>query len=342
LAQCGIDRIDGLFAGRADASPISEGDPDRQSVGVVQDLLAGQGQRGLPNLLSASYGVFGAVTASAVQSFRKLQNLPDGQQVDSGFVRSLVCTPAASPMISRGYLTFVLDIAYAGLAKVLSVVAQMEGAGKFAALNLNTDCAGLSFGLIQWAQRPGRLAEILNAFNQAGRSDFVQIFGSGSAIVADGLLAHTKKPSGGVDPKTGATTDPAFDLVREPWVSRFRRAALSIAFQKVQVQTALSAFEDSCAQIRKFAPEVRSEQGMAFMIDVANQFGNGGVCNLYKAVRRDGMSETTLLQAIATESVNRIQTAFKAGTDARRQSFLATNFLSDAPLVDAVGGDRPA
>ena len=99
-----------------------------------------------------------------------------------------------------------------------------SGSGKFGALNLNTDGAGLSFGLIQWAQRPGRLAEIVYAFCQAGAEDFARIFGYGTLPTAQGLLAHIRKPNGGVDPASGTTTDPDFDLIYEPWVSRFRAA----------------------------------------------------------------------------------------------------------------------
>jgi hypothetical protein len=342
VALCGIDRIDDLLAGKPSALNILPGDDDKQSVGAVQELLTGHGQRRLPNLLSPNYGVFGSLTAAAVQSFRKLQNLGDSQVVDCSILQALVRVPAQSPIISRPYLTLVLDFAYSGLAKILSVVAQMEGGGRFAALNLNTDWCGLSFGLIQWAQKPGRLAEILSAFNNAERDDFVQVFGAGSVAVADGLLGHTRKPYGGVDRKAGTASDAGFDLVREPWVSRFRRAALWVPFQKVQVQTALVAFQHSCDGIRKFAPEVHSEQGIAFMIDVANQFGNGGVRSLYRAVRRDGMNETALLQAIATESVKRMQVSFKAATQIRRQSFLATIFVSDTPFANAATANEPA
>ncbi|MGC1373620.1 MAG: peptidoglycan-binding domain-containing protein [Candidatus Sulfotelmatobacter sp.] len=193
MGLCRISRIDDLNAGAPTATAIAPGDTDRQSVQVVQSLLSGQGARGLPNLLSADYGVFGPVTSTAVQNFRSHNGLPAGNQVDARTLQTLVQTPALTPIVSRGYLTLVLDFNYCGLARILSVVAHMEGAGKFGALNLNTDKAGLSFGLIQWAQKPGRLAEILNAFFSASAAGLVRIFGAGDAALASGLMRKRSK-----------------------------------------------------------------------------------------------------------------------------------------------------
>jgi len=334
MALCGIPRIDDLNCGAANAAPIRAGDTDRDSIGLFQQMLAGMGQAGLPNLLSPDYGIFGSRTAAAVQTFRAAQGLPSGDALDAQCLQALVQASATVPVASRGYLTLVLDISYSGLAKILSVVAQMEGAGKFSALNLNTDKAGLSFGLIQWAQKPGRLAEILKAFLKASPSDFARIFGDGNADLASQLIAHTQKVKGGIDPATGLTTDPAFDLISEPWVTRFRQAALFRPFQKVQVQTALDDFSDSWRIVRAYAPELTTERAVGFMLDVANQFGDGGLHSIYDAVAHDGISTNDLLQAIADESVARIQDPWKLGTQARRQHFLTTTFLSDGPFAD--------
>jgi hypothetical protein len=334
MALCGISRIDDLNAGAAAANPIGPGDTDSESVGVIQNLLTAQGQNGLPNLLSPDFGSFGPLTSAAVQSFRAQQSLPAGNQVDAQTLQGLVQSPATAPIASRGYLTLVLGFAYGGLAKILSVVAQMEGAGKFSAMNLNGDKAGLSFGLIQWAQKPGRLSEILNALFAASAADFIRILGEGDANAASGLIAHTQQPGGGIDPATGQTTDPAFDLVNDPWVSRFRGAALWVPFQQVQVQTALNDFRGSLAQIEQYAPELNSERAVGFMLDLANQFGNGGAHSIYQAVWQDGMTIPAALQAMANESVQRIQDAWKTGTQARRQHFLTTDFLSDEAFSD--------
>jgi hypothetical protein len=51
------------------------------------------------------------------------------------------------------------------------------------------------------------------------------------------------------------------------------------------------------------------------------------------------MAVSDLLQAIADESVARIQDPWKTGTQGRRQHFLTTKFLSDGPFVNT---DNPA
>jgi hypothetical protein len=335
MAPCGIPRIDDLNTGTATATAIGPGDPDRQSVQVIQSLLSGQGTSGMPNLLNADYGVFGPMTSTAVQNFRARNGLPAGDQVDATTLQALVLTPAVAPIVSRGYITLSLNFNYSGLAKILSVVAQMEGAGKFAAMNLNRDNAGMSFGLIQWAQKPGRLAEILNAFSSSGSPDFVRIFGAGDSTVATGLLAHTKQVNGGVNPATGLTTDSNFDLVNEPWVSRFRAAALWKPFQQTQVQTATSDFRSSLAMIQQYAPQLTSERAIGFTLDLANQFGDAGARSIYRSVWQAGMSVSDLLQQMASESVQRIQDPWKSATQVRRNLFLTTPFLSDNPFVDS-------
>ncbi len=329
MALCGIARIDDLMAGAASATSIGAGDPDKESVQVIQSLLTGQGEKNLPNLLGTEYGEFGSLTAAAVNSFRTRQRLPAGSQVDGQTLQRMVKAPAPAAILSRGYLTLALDFEYSGLAKILSVVAQMEGAGKFGALNLNTDKAGLSFGLIQWAQKPGRLAEIVNAFFAASAADFVRIFGGGDANLAAGLVAHTKQVDGGADHATGVTTDSNFDLVNEPWVGRFRAAAMWVPFQRVQVQTALSDFQSSLAMIQQYAPQLNSERAVGFMLDLANQCGNSGARGIYRSVWKDGTSASDLLRGMAAESVQRVSDSWKAGTQARREHFLTTSFLSD-------------
>jgi len=335
MAPCGIPRIDDLNSGAASASPIGPGDPDTNSVGLLQQMLAGQGQTGLPNLLSLDYGVFGPRTTAAVQNFRVQQGLPAADQIDAPCLQSLVQAAAPAPVASRGYVTLVLNCPYNGLTKILSVVAQMEGAGKFGALNPNTDKAGLSFGLIQWAQKPGRLTEILQAFSTARPSDFTHILGGGDANVAAQLIAHTQLANGGIDPATGQTIDDAFDLVNEPWVSRFRQAAQFQPFQQIQVQTAVNDFAASLSRMQQYAPQMTSERAVGFMLDLANQFGDGGARSVFQAVVKPGMALGDLLQGMADESVARMPDPFKAGTQARRQHFITTTFLSDSPFTNA-------
>lgn len=324
--QCDIPGVDDLLKGD-NAPPIDAKSPPL-AIGAIQDLLAGHGFRGVPALVSPQYGRWTPSTTSALQTFQKDNGLNAADRVDGQSLRKALTVAAVDPRASEVYLSLVLGIPATGMKKILSLVAQMEGAGKFGAINLNTDGAGLSFGLIQWAQKPGRLTEILSAMSAADRNLFVSIFG-GNDVVADGLLNHCRRPNGGVDPKTGATTDPAFNLIEEPWVGRFKQSALEKQFQKVQVQVALQSFNRSYARIRELAPDLTSERSVAFLLDVANQFGDGGLAKLYRDIHRPGMTEPDLLQSIADETVVRVPDPLKAGVRSRREHFLQTSLLSD-------------
>jgi peptidoglycan hydrolase-like protein with peptidoglycan-binding domain len=332
--RCGIQLIDDLLNGAPTAAPLGPGNSATAAIGAVQDLLTGQGFARLPSVLSTAYGIFGQRTADAIRSFQSKQSLAETGAVDGPTLSKLVAAPAPDPRASQVYLSLALGFRSTGMYRILSLVAQMEGIGKFAAINPNTDRAGLSFGLIQWAQRPGRLAQILLAMSNADRQQFVDIFGDGDDRVADALIAHTSSLSGGVDPKTGITTSTAFDLVNEPWVSRFRTAALVTRFQQVQVQTARTAFDSSCRALLRYAPEIVSERAVGFMLDVANQCGDAGTEKIYRSLHHAGMAEMDLLEAIADATVARVDDNQKAGVRARRDRFLETPLLSNAPFIE--------
>lgn len=330
-AKFGIQSLDDLLS-KDNAAPICA-DAEPLAVGAIQDLLTGHGLPGLPTIATAQYGRWTPKTTAALQAFQKTGGLDVAASVDRRALQNMLNTPVSDPRASEVYLKLVLQAPSTGLHKILSLVAQMEGAGKFAAVNRNTDRAGLSFGLIQWAQKPGRLSDILVAMSASERALFITIFGNGDSAVADALVSHCRKPFGGVDPKTGETVSAAFNLIEEPWLSRFRQSALAKRFQQVQVQVALEAFSISYSRIRGFAPDLISERSVAFMLDVANQWGNSGVQKLYNDVHRPEMSETDLLEAIAEESVARMDDSLKAGVRGRREQFLQTPFLSDRPFV---------
>jgi peptidoglycan hydrolase-like protein with peptidoglycan-binding domain len=335
MIPCGIEAIDALLNGSS-TTPIQAA--DREGVGAAQALLIGHGFHSLPTMLASSYGMLGPQTTTALRAFQTANGLPVTGAIDGRTLQSLVTIPAPSPQISRAYAALVLDVAFTGLLPLATITMQFEGGGFFGAANLNTDKCGLSFGLIQWAQKPRRLQELLTAFQRADANRFVTILGGGDTAAADGLLTHTAKPSGGVDPLTGATTDARFDLIVEPWRTRFAAAGRDPVFHRAQIDAAVAAFTASARQIQVNVPNVVSERGLAFMLDVANQFGDGGAHSIAAAVARPGMTEAAFLEAAEVESVARVARQYGAdsaeakSTQNRREAIRTTAVLSNASV----------
>lgn len=331
MAATGIARIDALFADTPGTAPLAPGDTDREAVGAMQDLLSGFGNRQLPDVRSPSYGNYGAMTAAAVQNFRISAGLPAGNFVDAACLRALVTRTPVAPMACRAYLALVLDLQVDQMMYLAALTGLWECNARFPLLNLNTDRAGLSFGLIQWAQKPGRLTEILTAFRDADAARFETCFGGHD--VATGLLAHVAKPNGGLNAATGTTIDPAFDLISPPWPARFQASGLDPIFQRAQVTCAAGAAQRSFDQLKPHAPLITTRRGIGFLLDVANQHGAGGALSIYTAVFAAGFTEQQVMQAMRDESVRRVSAQFGAGsaevqsTASRRDWFLTTTVL---------------
>jgi hypothetical protein len=274
-----------------------------------------------------------------VKDFQKSCGLAATGQIDQNTLKAFVSRPAPAPVASQGYLALVLDIPYEGMTRLMSLTSQFEGAGRFGAINANTDKAGLSYGLIQWAQKPGRLSELLTAFLAAEPQVFARVFGGGDANLASALIRHTAKPRGGTD-ATGKTTGREVRPRQGSVARRFRAAALDPALQCVQVKTANAAFDASLTRLRKFAPALKSERAIAFMLDVANQHGDGGARDIYATVSGQAAAggEAALLLAIENESVRRVGKQFGVNspeaksTRGRRDAFRTSTLLQDAPF----------
>ena len=336
MALTAISQVDDLFTGRSTA-PLSSTNATADTVGVLQDLLIGHGYRDIPGILGAARGTFGPKTRAGLSDFQRAHGLPDSGSVDAATLRAFVQTDWVVPFACPAYVAFVLDLDCGGMTRLVSLTSQFEGAGRFGAINRNTDKAGLSFGLIQWAQKPGRLYELLLAFRSGQPALFSEIFGGGDRAVADGLIAHTSKPSGGVD-ASGTTIDPRFDLVSDAWVARFADAGRRKELQRIQLDVAAAAFGKSLTRLHAFAPAIRSERGMAFMLDLANQHGDGGAQEILRKVAQPAMTEAALLQAIEEDSVARVRKQFGDGNEVlstrnRREAFRTSPLFSDAAAV---------
>jgi hypothetical protein len=328
----GIKAIDDLLAGIGAA--IGPGS-DPEGIGAVQDLLRGQGFVRMPDLRESSRGKYGKNTIRAVGAFRRKLGLPDDTKVDQQTLLQLIQVPASTPIVSQAYVTLVLNINFTQIVRLVSLVAIVEGAGKFAALCLNTDHAGLSVGIIQWAQKPKRLNELINAMetNQATATEAA--FGGGTNVT--GLLTFTGGTNGGVK-ADGTATDAKFDLIRDPWKARFKNACLDPTLQAVQVTAAADAFTNSAAKIKTNMPKITTERQVAFTLDLANQFGDGGAQKIYDQVQSPITDPIALLEAMRDASVDKLSTKFpdlpqiaQAGAD-RRNFFITTDLLKDNPF----------
>jgi len=331
MARTELPQIDALLGGLTQ-HPLGPADCLPDTVGFVQDLLIGHDFKRLPGPLGNGRNTFGPRTLEALSDFQKANGLPSTGMVDQPTLQRLIQPGWPRPIACCGYLALVLDVAFAGMVRLVSVTSMFEGEGLFAAMNRNTDRAGLSFGLIQWAQKAGRLHELLRAFYLREPQLFVTVFGDGDAALAQGLLAHTAKPRGGTD-VSGCTTDPRFNLTREPWDQRFVTAGHAIPFQRVQIDVAIDDFTRSFLRLHTAAPQIRSERGIAFILDVANQHGDAGARAIISTVQRPGASEADLIDAIERESLVRIRAIFGEGPqlaamEKRRQAFRTTALLS--------------
>lgn len=333
MALSQIPSIDALYAGTG--SSIGEAS-DEAGVGAVQDLLRSHGFTRLPPIHAAGRGKFGPHTRAAVKLFRQSRGLPAADVVDRQMLLELINAPMEMPIVSQVNVTLCLNIDFTNFLKMVTLVAAVEGAGKFGALNRNCNRGGLSLGIIQWSQASGRLNRLLQAF-QADAPQILAVLLGGPANVT-GILAHTAKPRGGLN-ANGTTTDAAFDLIRDPWLFRLRSVCRDTTLQKIQVQTARSDFANSFQMIHTQMPKLTMERAVAFALDLANQFGDTGAKSIYDAVESGINDQKPLLIAMRDRSTAKLKTLFpnlpqvaRAGT-ARRNFFISTGLLDDTPLV---------
>lgn len=172
-----------------------------------------------------------------------------------------VGTDASNQVVEKVMRTF------AWVGRVIRRVSRNEGNPD--SVNLNTDRAGLSWGIIQWAQAPGTLGVVLTKCNEADLEAFRRIFGSSWSE----LLRVTNASS------EGSRLAPVGVVVlwAEPWVSRFREAGRHTAFQDTQYTLAAEGEHFQVALATAKVLNVRSERAMAVVYDRAVQQGNNAL-----------------------------------------------------------------
>jgi hypothetical protein len=324
--NCGDLTIDKLLSGDTSVPPLVSGAASR-SVGHLHDLLRGHGYSSLADARSPQYIAFGPATLRAISDYRTRNSLPPTGCADTALFHDLISRPAPKGGIGPAYVPLVLDTAFTCIHRFIWLTALFETGGAFQTLNLNTDGCGISFGILQWSQKPGQLHRILQACHDRAPAEWSRIMGD----AGDSLLAYTAKPNGGVDAK-GRALDPAFELTKDPWKSKLESLGSSLILQRVQLDLASETYSAELARERAWVLPNTSERAFAFLLDLVNQFGPGRVEQHYKEAVRTTSDEREILQTLENVFVAIARPQFQPQVRARREFFRTTNLLSDAPL----------
>ena len=154
--------------------------------------------------------------------------------------------------------------------RVLNRVAKNEGRGGFNTQRLDNVGQGLSWAIIQWAQRPGSLHNLLTAMETRDPYAFLWIFGNGSEAQVDALLTGTTKQENWV---VGGPLIAGYKLIQPYWTNRFTAAALHPKFQEVQIdQATLGEYFQSAVAISNML-QIDSERALAIFYDASVQHG---------------------------------------------------------------------
>jgi len=187
------------------------------------------------------------------------------------------------------------------VARVIARTSRHEGS--YASQNRNSDGAGLSFGILQWAQLPGSLGKLLAAMQQADPAAFARIFGP----AWQQLLATTK--AGSLAPVGGEV------LWKRPWTTRFKEAGNYEVFRAVQRRMAQegSHFRGAVDTARILG--VATERSMSLFFDTSVQQGAGAarkvarqVAERFTKAGRTSVPYRELLLAYAQRAADRCRT----------------------------------
>jgi hypothetical protein len=341
MPSIGLERIRALYTRVPGTDALTEADNDAEAIGVVQDFLIEQKFLRVPSHREESrHGKFDRATKNALRTFFGIKSTQD-IVLDSPKIVRLINEPPKSARGRLGRMSIKLGFPVTKQLKLLSLVSLFEGG--FSTLNLNTDMAGLSYGLIQWAQSKGRLKEIVVAMQgDANKAGAEELFNSTFGGTAEGMIKHISDPTNNFGVKAdGTTTDSKFDLISPEWTKRFISAGEKVIFQKTQVRLALEDFDSIVTFVQGYVDraKIKSQRAIAFMVDLSNQFGRGdhptllrGAKKIYKEIEADATNETDALRRMADKAVAMIQPEFRRSARERRDFFRSTGFLNDDPF----------
>lgn len=312
----GIAKLDRLLSDPAEP-PLVEGtvsDEDKPAVGVVQDLInrfdpqleelrpllpePRKKWKPLPLPSVNEYGLFGPKTRAFVTAFQKHQGLPETGQVNQTTLLALAQMPLAKALITPGHFIVEFGERYSHFLKAVVLTGGKECRFDFTVMNRNTDAAGLSLGILHWAQKPKRLYEIIKHLRDTSPTwhgiPVVNLIFGGS-VEMQSVLDHLNKPNGGVVPGTGVSTDPAYEFANPPmavakyWPACFAMLVGAPFAQRTMTDYAVRTFrklyDDSYTgypgdpsnlvgrNLRVYAPKLVSQRAVIFALDMINQHG---------------------------------------------------------------------
>jgi hypothetical protein len=155
---------------------------------------------------------------------------------------------------------------------------------------------GLSFGFIQFTQDGGSLGLLLSEMRESYPVLFDRVFGPSSSELlevtnakgAKVLVDDPESPTGKSRRSPRVQPVGGTDIWTGQWLDRFTWAGQDSRFQNVQASAAIRMYFDP--MLRKVAKDigVRSEKGLAILLDRCIQLGVTGCWNLVKPLLVDG------------------------------------------------------
>lgn len=171
---------------------------------------------------------------------------------------------------NREVIQHSMEASVSWIRNVIARVSQHEG--HYDSLNLNSDGAGLSMGILQWSQRTGSLGVLLKGLHAANPQRLLQLVGSS----ADQVLRVTQQ--GSLAPVNGSV------LWQGPWPDIFRALGREPEFQRVQDHLAEHGQHMAAAKLCAQLLNVKTERSMALFYDRCVQQGQNGVPLLAKRI----------------------------------------------------------
>jgi len=331
--ECGNAIIDGLLERKPSALPLLPGQ-DIRAVGYLQDLLRGHGYAFLPDPRAATYSRYGSETRLAISAYRRKHDLDLTARKDcagSGLLRDLVDRPAPAAAVCPAYIPLVLDVAFTPILRFVWLTSLFETGGVFENLNLNMDQCGVSFGILQWSQKAGQLHRILQSCRTREPAEWTRIMADHGITSGNALVDYTATANGGLNAR-GWAIDPAFELTKDPWRIMLVTLGASQPMQRVQLELASETYSVELARVTAYAGSDTSERVVAFLLDLANQFGPARVEEQYKRAAQPGVSESAILKSMEDAFIALARLQFQPQVRARREFFRTTKQLSDEPL----------